>query len=95
LISAILTALELIDAPAAFSDGKTNVISFDYFSQVDGLPNNQIQCIFQDKYGWTWIGTRGGLNLLAKSKQVFQSFSALPNDNQPYMTLKRAKADQE
>ena len=32
--------------------GKTNIFSFDYFSLEDGLPNNQIQCIFQDKNGW-------------------------------------------
>ena len=35
--------------------------SFDIFSQEDGLPNNQIQCIYQDKEGWMWIGTSQGL----------------------------------
>ena len=58
----VLISLELIFAPEAFSDGKTNVISFDYFSQAIGLPNNQIQCIFQDKYGWIWLGTSQGLS---------------------------------
>ncbi|NQU86903.1 MAG: hypothetical protein HQ541_14200, partial [Mariniphaga sp.] len=37
--------------------------------------------IFHDVRGETWIGTRGGLNLLARSKQVFNNFSALPGDN--------------
>jgi ligand-binding sensor domain-containing protein/signal transduction histidine kinase/DNA-binding response OmpR family regulator len=41
---------------------KTNILSFDYFSITDGLPNNQIQCIFQDKKGWIWIGTSQGLS---------------------------------
>ena len=45
-----------------FSDGKSNVISFDFYSQNDGLPNNQIQCIFQDKSGWIWLGTSQGLS---------------------------------
>ena len=35
----------------------TRVLSFDYYSQIDGLPNNQVQCIYQDRKGWIWIGT--------------------------------------
>lgn len=58
----ILTLFRLINARELFPDGKTNVISFDYFSQADGLPNNQIQCIFQDKKGWMWLGTSQGLS---------------------------------
>ena len=41
---------------------KGNSLSFDYFSQEDGLPNNQIQCIFQDRKGWMWFGTSMGLS---------------------------------
>lgn len=59
---AVLISLELIFATEGFSDGKTNILSFDYFSQADGLPNNQIQCIFQDKNGWIWLGTSQGLS---------------------------------
>lgn len=44
------------------ADEKTNVLSFDYFSQMNGLPNNQIQCIYQDKKGWIWLGTSQGLS---------------------------------
>ncbi len=36
-------------------------LSFDIFTQEDGLPNNQIQCIYQDSRGWIWIGTSQGL----------------------------------
>ncbi|MFV0266675.1 MAG: two-component regulator propeller domain-containing protein [Draconibacterium sp.] len=36
--------------------------SFDIFTQEDGLPNNQIQSIFQDSKGWMWIGTSQGLS---------------------------------
>ena len=45
------------------------------------LSNNSVLSIFHDSKGETWIGTRGGLNLLAKSKQVFHSFTAQPDDN--------------
>ncbi len=37
-------------------------LTFDIFTQEDGLPNNQIQCIYQDSRGWIWIGTSQGLS---------------------------------
>ncbi len=37
-------------------------LSFDIFTLEDGLPNNQIQCIYQDNKGWIWIGTSQGLS---------------------------------
>ena len=45
-----------------FAISATSEISFDIFSPEDGLPNNQIQCIYQDKKGWMWIGTNQGLS---------------------------------
>lgn len=36
-----------------------------YFRQYqveDGLSNNNIECVIQDKHGFIWIGTRDGLN---------------------------------
>ena len=66
--SVIILALSFISifwflsSQPCFSEGNTNVLSFDYFSQEDGLPNNQIQCIFQDRKGWIWLGTSQGLS---------------------------------
>src|SRR6056297_1417780 len=37
-------------------------LRFDIFTQEEGLPNNQIQCIYQDNKGWMWIGTSQGLS---------------------------------
>ena len=37
-------------------------LSFDIFTQENGLPNNRIQCIYQDHKGWIWIGTNQGLS---------------------------------
>ncbi len=39
-----------------------NDLSFDIFTQENGLPNNLIQCIYQDSKGWIWIGTSHGLS---------------------------------
>jgi signal transduction histidine kinase/ligand-binding sensor domain-containing protein/DNA-binding response OmpR family regulator len=62
LVFSVLAVFNFLYVPLTFGDGKTNVLSFDYFSQKDGLPNNQIQCIFQDRKGWIWIGTNQGLS---------------------------------
>ena len=35
---------------------------FDNYTQENGLSNNLIQCIYQDKEGWIWFGTSQGLN---------------------------------
>lgn len=37
-------------------------LSFDIFTLENGLPNNQIQCIYQDHKGWIWVGTSQGLS---------------------------------
>lgn len=37
-------------------------IRFSHLSMEDGLPNNTVNCIFQDSSGFIWIGTRGGLS---------------------------------
>ena len=62
LVFSVLVVFNFIFTPLTFADGKTNILSFDYFSQTDGLPNNQIQCIFQDRKGWIWLGTSKGLS---------------------------------
>ena len=62
ILFSALTLFSIIYDQVSFADGVTNVLSFDYFSQPDGLPNNQIQCIFQDKKGWIWLGTSQGLS---------------------------------
>ena len=36
--------------------------SFDIYTQENGLPNNLIQCIYQDSKGWIWVGTSQGLS---------------------------------
>lgn len=58
----IMMLMLAIVATPAFPDGKTNSFSFDFYSQADGLPNNQVQCIYQDREGWMWIGTSQGLS---------------------------------
>lgn len=35
---------------------------FDIYSTKNGLSQNDVRCVFQDSYGFIWIGTHGGLN---------------------------------
>jgi len=77
-IFSTLILLNIISEPSATADGVTNFLSFDYFSQADGLPNNQIQCIFQDKKGWIWLGTSQGLSRFDGYR--FVSFIHNPED---------------
>ena len=41
-----------------------NAQNFRYnnFTSENGLSNNTVNCIFQDRYGFLWIGTNNGLN---------------------------------
>lgn len=38
------------------------VLYFKRLSHANGLSNNKVNCILQDKRGFTWIGTDDGLN---------------------------------
>ncbi|MDR1181948.1 MAG: hypothetical protein LBL13_08220, partial [Bacteroidales bacterium] len=35
---------------------------FRHFGVEDGLPQNTVSCIFQDKQGFMWFGTKDGLS---------------------------------
>src|SRR5258705_4823938 len=38
------------------------VLYFKRLNQANGLSNNKVNCILQDKRGFIWIGTDDGLN---------------------------------
>ncbi len=40
---------------------EVNNLIFDFYSQENGLSNNQIHCILQEKKGWMWFGTSQGV----------------------------------
>ena len=59
----------------SFYNGK----SFEYFTTNEGLADNQIRSIQEDKHGKIWIGTSGGVTLYDKG--TFTNY--FPNKNQP------------
>ncbi len=52
-------------------------LSFDIFTLENGLPNNRIQCIYQDNKGWIWAGTNQGLSRF----DGYRFINFLPNEN--------------
>jgi len=46
----------------ALNAQQSNNYSIQYYSTNDGLSQNEVTSIIQDKYGFMWFGTRGGLN---------------------------------
>ncbi|GAB3033381.1 sensor histidine kinase [Spirosoma pulveris] len=52
---------------------------FDHLSVKNGLSNNSVNCILQDREGYMWFGTNDGLNKYdGYSFQVFQTDPARP-----------------
>ncbi|MCX6165608.1 MAG: triple tyrosine motif-containing protein, partial [Ignavibacteriae bacterium] len=49
------------------------------FTSENGLSNNTVNCIFQDKYGFLWIGTNNGLNKY--DGYIFTNYHANPADS--------------
>lgn len=51
-----------------------HLIRFDRIMVEDGLSNNVVNCILQDRYGFMWFGTQNGLNRYdGKSIKVYRT----------------------
>src|ERR1043165_501989 len=51
---AFARAQDLTSSPFAAPTSRT-------YTTIDGLPSINVTCIFQDRSGYLWVGTRGGL----------------------------------
>jgi len=60
-----------------------NNLNFDFYSQENGLSNNQIHCIHQDNKGWMWFGTSQGVCRFDGYK-----FTVFKNDPEDSTSLK-------
>lgn len=54
-------------------------ISFEVFTNADGLSNNNVRCVYQDSKGFIWIGTNSGLNRY--DGKTFLVFRSNPRDS--------------
>lgn len=46
------------------------ITTFEWLTREEGLSNSSISSMFQDKYGFMWFGTQGGLNRYDGSKMI-------------------------
>ncbi len=77
LLVFVITVSMLLKPYIAIS--ATSKINFEIFSTEDGLPNTRVQCTYQDKKGWIWIGTNQGLSRFDGYK--FRNFVPDPTDS--------------
>ncbi len=62
------------------SNSNISGLTFQQFSSSNGLPDDEVQHIYQDKTGYIWIGTRSGLFKYDGYKvQEFKSALSSPN----------------
>ncbi len=73
----------LVYSPGISAFDQVNNLNFDFYSQENGLSNNQIHCIHQDKKGWMWFGTSQGICRFDGYK-----FTVFKNDPEDSTSLK-------
>ncbi|NIJ54416.1 hybrid sensor histidine kinase/response regulator [Dyadobacter arcticus] len=52
----------LLQGLSAVAFGQSKPLHFKHLSSENGLIDNHVNCVFQDRKGFVWIGTNGGLN---------------------------------
>jgi ligand-binding sensor domain-containing protein/signal transduction histidine kinase len=62
-----------------YAQTQTGNIRFKHLSVVDGLSQEAVNCIIQDRKGFMWFGTQDGLNRY--DGYTFKIYKNIPNDN--------------
>ncbi len=58
----LFSGFVLLTFPAAHADNYLEKLSFNHITSEDGLPQNTVSSMIQDKHGFIWIGTHDGLH---------------------------------
>ncbi len=78
----LLVALILNNGFAQESLYLPHRVSFEKIDTRDGLPHNSIYCIIQDKMGFYWIGTGGGLSRY--DGYSFKNYTTIPGTDKRF-----------
>ena len=79
-----LIQLVLLLNTLSFTQTRDEVVNwpepmFEHITMADGLPENSVLCIMQDKYGYLWFGTQVGL--VRYDGYSMKSYQYDPNDS--------------
>jgi len=74
----ILPLLCILFLNSAISEAQEKSVYLKTYHAIDGLSDNNVTAIIQDKYGFVWVGTKDGLNRF--DGKEFQVFRNDPND---------------
>ena len=77
-VNLIYLVLFWIFTDTSFTHAQSKPVRFDRFNTRDGLSQNKIFDILQDKFGFIWIGTEDGLNRY--DGYEFKVYKNDPND---------------
>lgn len=85
-VTRICIALVVFQLSPSFVYAQTPIINFRHFSDVDGLSQNHVKCIIQDRQGFMWFGTSEGLNRFdgyefTIYRHIDGDSTSLPDDN--------------
>ncbi len=58
----LFSGFVLLIFPAAHADNYLEKLSFNHITSEEGLPQNTVSSMIQDKHGFIWIGTHDGLH---------------------------------
>jgi signal transduction histidine kinase/streptogramin lyase len=58
------------------SEIKTSDIKFSYYREKDGLPNNVIYGILEDRHGFLWLSTNHGISRFDPKTETFKNYDA-------------------
>ncbi len=92
-LTGFLTFMLLLCSTTAFGIN----LRFKHYMVEDGLSSNTVRCVLQDKKGFIWIGTEGGLNRF--DGLTFRNFLNIAGDttslgnNYVYTLLEDAKSN--
>lgn len=78
IVRGIARPIQPSPPPAAIINEQSINTKFDHLSVDDGLSNNSVNCILQDREGFMWFGTNDGLNKYDGT--TFTIFKPDPND---------------
>lgn len=62
ILNRILFSIILISFSIGNITGQININNYSKIDILDGLPQNSVQCIYQDSIGFLWFGTTDGLS---------------------------------